>query len=315
MNCISGLFSKSIDHHKEDFNSNTQNVPEGLSPPHNARQRRSRKSGKSRAKFPRFPPKFSSPGKRPPSQYSNSVIWVTALKRLNRHRKEKGRNRQNRPIIIICAATGGYSATNGGSQRGGGVHGPTRGGSGGYKSNSAGGGNGAGTGNGTSGSNAGNGNRSGGNSNRKDIIDNGDDEMDNFECPDSLTQQWLADNADLAPLQVLDYINLKSDFPGNYSAVQIDPGPGGAVGEAKPPDLIGTLIDTNLGSGAYTSNLLQFAASVPSVSVETSSVESSCASINSTQASPVTSTPAFLDLGMEYLLKHCYLADFMTYFP
>ncbi len=235
------------------------------------------------------------------------MLWVSALKRLNRHRKEKGRSRrQNGPVIITCAATGGYSAANGGSQRGGGVHGPTRGGSGSYKSNSAGGGNGTGTGgNSTSGNNAGNGNRSGGNSNRKDIMDNdGDDEMDNFECPDSLTQQWLADNADLAPLQVLDNINLKSDFPGSiiYSAVQIDPGPGGAVGEAKPPDLIGTLIDTNLGGGGYTTNLLQFAASVPSVSVETSSVESSCASLHSTQSSPVTSTPAFLDLGMRYLL-------------
>ena len=297
-------------HQKDSLNSTSQNIQEELSPPHNARQRKQRKSGKKPAKFPCFPPKFTGPGKRPPSQYTDSVLWVTVLKRLNRHRKEKGRSRrQNRPVIITCAATGSYSAANGGSQHGGGVHGPTRGGSGGYKSNSSGGGNGTGTGSGTSGNNAGNGNRSGGNSNRKDIMDNdGDDEMDNFECPDSLTQQWLADNADLAPLQVLDNINLKSDFPGSiiYSAVQIDPGPGGAGGEAKPPDLIGTLIDTNLGGGAYTTNLLQFAASVPSVSVETSSVESSCASIHSTQSSPVTSTPAFLDLGMEYLLlKSC----------
>ena len=30
------------------------------------------------------------------------------------------------------------------------------------------------------------------------------DDMDEFACPDSPTQQWLADNADLSPLQVRD---------------------------------------------------------------------------------------------------------------
>ena len=38
-------------------------------------------------------------------------------------------------------------------------------------------------------------------------------DFENFEYPDSPTQKWLADNADLSPLTVLDNINLKTEFP------------------------------------------------------------------------------------------------------
>ena len=37
------------------------------------------------------------------------------------------------------------------------------------------------------------------------------DDMDEFACPDSPTQQWLADNADLSPLQVRDISTEKTN--------------------------------------------------------------------------------------------------------
>ncbi len=51
-------------------------------------------------------------------------------------------------------------------------------------------------------------------------------DFENFEYPDSPTQKWLADNADLSPLTVLDNINLKTEFP--YAAASSD--------IEKPPD-------------------------------------------------------------------------------
>eukprot|EP00095_Tigriopus_kingsejongensis_P006155 maker-scaffold40_size501252-snap-gene-0.17 protein:Tk06155 transcript:maker-scaffold40_size501252-snap-gene-0.17-mRNA-1 annotation:"protein ovo" len=71
-------------------------------------------------------------------------------------------------------------------------------------------------------------------------------DLDNFEYPDSPTQKWLADNADLSPLTVLDNINLKSEFPyANHSEIE------------KPPDINTISLDT------ATESILQFSASVP----------------------------------------------------
>jgi hypothetical protein len=72
-------------------------------------------------------------------------------------------------------------------------------------------------------------------------------DLDEFGYPDSPTQRWLAQNSDLSPLQILDNINLKSEFP--YSSAQGE--------NDKPPDI------SNIGMDSTTANLLQFAASVP----------------------------------------------------
>jgi hypothetical protein len=72
-------------------------------------------------------------------------------------------------------------------------------------------------------------------------------DLDEFGYPDSPTQSWLAQNSDLSPLQILDNINLKSEFP--YSSAQGE--------NDKPPDI------SNIGMDSTTANLLQFAASVP----------------------------------------------------
>jgi len=71
-------------------------------------------------------------------------------------------------------------------------------------------------------------------------------EVDQFGYPDSPTQTWLAANADLSPLRILDNINLKSEFPYTIS-----------MDTEKPPDI------SNIGLDNTTANLLQFAASVP----------------------------------------------------
>ena len=51
-------------------------------------------------------------------------------------------------------------------------------------------------------------------------------EVDQFGYPDSPTQTWLAANADLSPLRILDNINLKSEFPYTIS-----------MDTEKPPDI------------------------------------------------------------------------------
>ena len=71
-------------------------------------------------------------------------------------------------------------------------------------------------------------------------------DIDHFGYPDSPTQNWLAANADLSPLRILDNINLKSEFPYSVSTEN-----------DKPPDI------SNIGMDHTTANLLQFAASVP----------------------------------------------------
>lgn len=90
-------------------------------------------------------------------------------------------------------------------------------------------------------------NSKGGEGNRQHPEESGELNFDNFEYPDSPTQKWLADNADLSPLTVLDNINLKTEFPYGNGAQEID----------KPPDISHITLDTNA------ENLLQFSASVP----------------------------------------------------
>ena len=121
------------------------------------------------------------------------------------------------------------------------------GGSGGSAGFSFGGG-GVQTPGGGAGFHAGGGGGKGGNASRQ----NGnmeEEEDDMFGCPDSPTQQWLADNADLSPLRVLDNINLKTEFP--YASLTLE--------AEKPPDLTSLTSLSDLGA----SNLLQFAATVP----------------------------------------------------
>ena len=146
------------------------------------------------------------------------------LKKL-RHRKERAADEN------VDGTTGGGNgntgsfngvSSSGGS--GGGVAGPGPGNSGSDLSNSS-----------------GNGNKNGNNGNMVDMS-----EVDQFGYPDSPTQSWLAANADLSPLRILDNINLKSEFPYTIS-----------MDTEKPPDI------SNIGLDHNTTNLLQFAASVP----------------------------------------------------
>jgi hypothetical protein len=90
---------------------------------------------------------------------------------------------------------GGYSSgSSGGSARGGGggVEGPTSNGGGGFLGGSRQGGK-----------------RNSGGGEEEDM------DLDQFQCPDSPTQSWLAENADLSPLQVLDNISLKTGRRNN----------------------------------------------------------------------------------------------------
>ena len=151
--------------------------------------------------------------------------WLVLVMIMTMHRKEK---------------TGGESdGTTGGA--GGGN---TAGGFSGVSSNGGGAG-GAGVGGGgvagpSSGGTSGKGASSGG-GNMIEVT-----EVDQFGYPDSPTQTWLAANADLSPLRILDNINLKSEFPYTIS-----------MDTEKPPDI------SNIGLDNTTANLLQFAASVP----------------------------------------------------
>ena len=152
--------------------------------------------------------------------------WLVLVMIMTMHRKEK---------------TGGESdGTTGGA--GGGN---TAGGFSGVSSNGGGAG-GAGVGGGgvagpSSGGTSGKGASSGG-GNMIEVT-----EVDQFGYPDSPTQTWLAANADLSPLRILDNINLKSEFPYSALTNEVD----------KPPDI------SNIGVDSATANLLQFAASVP----------------------------------------------------
>ena len=114
------------------------------------------------------------------------------------HRKARGFGGDNDLPAKSCGANGGSGSSSGGfgsggsssssSARGGGVEGPTS--NNGFINNS--------------GSKGGRSNGGGGDDPDEDM------DLDQFQCPDSPTQSWLAENADLSPLQVLDNISLKS---------------------------------------------------------------------------------------------------------
>jgi len=159
----------------------------------------------------------------------NEKAWLFLVFRKRMHRKEQGSNGwwvEQVDATHQRGTTGGGngagfngvpSSSGGGSSTGGGVAGPSSGNSdpvGGPKQ---------------------------GNS-----APNMDMDIDQFGYPDSPTQNWLAANADLSPLRILDNINLKSEFPYSVSTEN-----------DKPPDI------SNIGMDHTTTNLLQFAASVP----------------------------------------------------
>lgn len=157
--------------------------------------------------------------------------WLAEMQRRLRHRTERSWLEEGSSLSTSRGTTGGGGNTAGGfsgipsgssgtgSSGGGGVAGPTQGGASSSKQGS-----------------------SGSQDSQQTDVD-----LDEFGYPDSPTQSWLAENSDLSPLQILDNINLKSEFP--YSSVQVE--------TDKPPDI------SNIGMDSTTANLLQFAASVP----------------------------------------------------
>ena len=118
------------------------------------------------------------------------------------HRKARGFGGDNDLPAKSCGANGGNGGSSGGfGSSGSSSSGSARGGGGG----------------GVEGPTSNNGflNNSGSKGGRSNGGDGGDDpdedmDLDQFQCPDSPTQSWLAENADLSPLQVLDNISLKS---------------------------------------------------------------------------------------------------------
>eukprot|EP00096_Caligus_rogercresseyi_P010684 TRINITY_DN397_c1_g1_i7.p1 TRINITY_DN397_c1_g1~~TRINITY_DN397_c1_g1_i7.p1 ORF type:complete len:815 (-),score=233.63 TRINITY_DN397_c1_g1_i7:1221-3665(-) len=119
------------------------------------------------------------------------------------------------------------------------------------------------------------------NNNNNGILD-----FDNFDYPDSPTQKWLADNADLSPLTVLDNINLKTEFPYASNQLEID----------KPPDIHHqSNSNISMDGGPLNENLLQFAVSVPSV-----------APPNSCSSSSSPSSTSFLDIGGDSFTQSLY---------
>ena len=151
--------------------------------------------------------------------------WMMSVLRKLMHRKETTGDEE------VDGTTGGGGS---GGSNGGGFNG--------VSNNTGGGGGVAGpSNNGTSSSNAG---KTGNSGNGGNLVDMS--EVDQFGYPDSPTQNWLAANADLSPLRILDNINLKSEFPYTIS-----------MEAEKPPDI------SNIGLDHNTPNLLQFAASVP----------------------------------------------------
>ena len=160
----------------------------------------------------------------------DAAEWLAELHRRMRHRSERGLwEKQGSQLASSRGTTGGGSASGGGftgvpngsssssGSSSGGVAGPSQGGSSSSKQGSS-------------------------QDQQEAEVD-----FDEFGYPDSPTQSWLAQNSDLSPLQILDNINLKSEFP--YSSAQGE--------NDKPPDI------SNIGMDSTTANLLQFAASVP----------------------------------------------------
>jgi len=159
----------------------------------------------------------------------NAKLWIFLVFRRRMHRKEQGSNGWEGELVD---ATHQHGTTGGG----------TGAGFNGVPSNS--GGNSS-TGGGVAGPSNGNSDPVGG-PKQGNTAPNMDMDIDQFGYPDSPTQNWLAANADLSPLRILDNINLKSEFPYSVSTEN-----------DKPPDI------SNIGMDHTTANLLQFAASVP----------------------------------------------------
>jgi len=159
-------------------------------------------------------------------------VWLSMLRRRMQHRSERS-SWDGGKIPANCRGTTG----GGGSSGSGGFTGVPNG-SASSGSSSSGGGGVAGPAQGSS---------KQGTSGASQDQQEANVDLDEFGYPDSPTQSWLAQNSDLSPLQILDNINLKSEFP--YSSAQGE--------NDKPPDI------SNIGMDSTTANLLQFAASVP----------------------------------------------------
>ena len=169
-------------------------------------------------------------------------VWLSMLRRRMRHRSERGTwDGEEKPWKgfaenIPSGRSRGTTGGGGGTGAGGFTGVPNSSASSG--SSSSGGGGVAGPAQGSSKQGT-----SGANPDQQEA----NVDLDEFGYPDSPTQSWLAQNSDLSPLQILDNINLKSEFP--YSSAQGE--------NDKPPDI------SNIGMDSTTANLLQFAASVP----------------------------------------------------
>ena len=158
--------------------------------------------------------------------WDSDTSWLVLLMLRMMHRKARG------------GETDGTTGGAGGTNNSGGFSGVSSNGGGGGAAGAAGAGGGvAGPSNGGTSSKG----TSSGGGNLTEMT-----EVDQFGYPDSPTQTWLAANADLSPLRILDNINLKSEFPYTIS-----------MDTEKPPDI------SNIGLDNTTANLLQFAASVP----------------------------------------------------
>ena len=167
-------------------------------------------------------------------------VWLSMLRRRMRHRSERGTwdgGKESRKGFAEKIPARSRGTTGGGGTGAGGFTGvPNSSASSG--SSSSGGGGVAGPAQGSS---------KQGTSGASQDQQEANVDLDEFGYPDSPTQSWLAQNSDLSPLQILDNINLKSEFP--YSSAQGE--------NDKPPDI------SNIGMDSTTANLLQFAASVP----------------------------------------------------
>ena len=165
-------------------------------------------------------------------------VWMPSLRRRMSHRSERGSWDEEKETVSKVSRD--IPATSRGTTGGGGSGGFT-----GVPNNSSSSGSSSSSGGGVAGPAQGSSKQ--GTSGASQDGQEANVDLDEFGYPDSPTQSWLAQNSDLSPLQILDNINLKSEFP--YSSAQGE--------NDKPPDI------SNIGMDSTTANLLQFAASVP----------------------------------------------------
>ena len=166
-------------------------------------------------------------------------VWMPSLRRRMSHRSERGSWDEEKETLLKISRD--IPATSRGTTGGGGSGGFT-----GVPNNSSSSGSSSSSGGGVAGPAQGSSKQGTSGATSQDGQE-GNVDLDEFGYPDSPTQSWLAQNSDLSPLQILDNINLKSEFP--YSSAQGE--------NDKPPDI------SNIGMDSTTANLLQFAASVP----------------------------------------------------